>query len=168
MLLSEDAWALFVDWEVQARAAVESLRLELARDPDDRAATALVADLSERSEEFRLWWAEHGVHQRTHGTKRLDHPVVGGLDVQFESLQLPGDPGQTLYVYSTEPGTPSRDAMGAACELDPHRFSARLTYASSLSRAADSSSGTSCPSAQTVRAETGAPQSRCTTTTPVR
>lgn len=111
MVLSDEARALFVDWEDQARAAVESLRLELARDPDDRAAAALVADLSERSAEFRRWWGEHGVHQRTHGTKRLDHPVVGRLDVQFESLQLPGDPGQTLYVYSTEPGTPSRDAM---------------------------------------------------------
>lgn len=111
ILLSDEARSLFVDREVQARAAVESLRLELARDPDDRSAALLVTDLLERSEHFRQWWRAHGVHQRTHGTKRLEHPLVGRLDVQYETLQLPGDQGQTLYVYSTEPGTSSRAAM---------------------------------------------------------
>ena len=111
LLLSDEARQLFVDWDVQARAAVESLRLELAQDPDDRAAADLVAALAGSSPEFRRWWEEHGVHRRTHGTKRLDHPVVGRLDVQFESLSLPGDTGQTLYVYSTEAGSSSRAAL---------------------------------------------------------
>lgn len=111
ILLSDDARSLFVDWEVHARSAVESLRLELARYPDDAAAADLVAALTEQSPEFRRWWTEHGVHQRTHGTKRLDHPVVGRLDVQFETLQLPGDPDQTLFVYCAEPGSSSQEAL---------------------------------------------------------
>ncbi|GAA4868795.1 helix-turn-helix domain-containing protein [Actinomycetospora straminea] len=111
MLLDEDARTLFVDWEVQARAAVESLRLELGAHPHDRATTELVAELRDASAEFRAWWDEHRVHQRTHGSKRLRHPVVGDLTVDFETLTLPGDADCTLFVYTTEPGSPSRRAL---------------------------------------------------------
>ncbi|MFC5140043.1 helix-turn-helix domain-containing protein [Actinomycetospora rhizophila] len=111
MLLDEDARALFADWEVQARAAVESLRLAAGADPDDRATGALVGELRERSPDFRRWWDEHRVHRRTHGSKRLCHPVVGELTVEFETLTPPGDPDTTLFVYTTEPGSSSRRAM---------------------------------------------------------
>ncbi|WNE98217.1 helix-turn-helix transcriptional regulator [Streptomyces luomodiensis] len=111
MLLDEDARALFVDWELQARAAVESLRLELGADPHDRATRDLVAELRTKSAEFRGWWDEHRVYQRTHGSKRLCHPVVGDLTVDYETLTLPGDTDSTLYVYTTEPGSPSHQAL---------------------------------------------------------
>lgn len=112
VLLNEEARALFLDWDVQARAAVESLRLEAGNDPDDRATQELIAALSGASPEFRQWWSEHRVFQRTFGSKRLRHPIVGDLTVQYESLTLPGDPHQTLYVYSTEPASSSREALG--------------------------------------------------------
>ncbi|AXB48349.1 transcriptional regulator [Amycolatopsis albispora] len=111
MLLDEDARSLFVDWPEQARAAVESLRFETGRDPADRATAELVAELGERSPEFARWWEQHRVHQRTHGSKRLRHPVVGDLTVEYESLTPPGDPDTTLFVYTTEPDSPSRRAM---------------------------------------------------------
>lgn len=111
MLLSDGARRLFVDWEDQARTSVETLRLDVGRHPDDPLADALVADLTARSAEFRRWWAEHRVYQRTHGTKRLRHPLAGELTVDYETLTLPGDPDQTLFVYSTEPGTTSRAAL---------------------------------------------------------
>lgn len=111
-LLQDDAVrSLFVDWEVQARAAVESLRLDLGRHPGDPLGEELVSDLTARSPHFGRWWDEHGVHQRTHGTKRLHHPLAGDLTVDFETLTLPGDADQTLFLYSTEPGSPSRQAM---------------------------------------------------------
>ncbi|MDH6182081.1 transcriptional regulator with XRE-family HTH domain [Microbacteriaceae bacterium SG_E_30_P1] len=112
MLLSDDARQLFLDWDVQARAAVESLRLEAGNDPDDRATQELVSALAEASPEFRQWWGEHRVFQRTYGSKRLRHPIVGDLTVQYESLSLPGDQHQTLFVYSTEPASRSREALG--------------------------------------------------------
>ncbi|HYZ56503.1 MAG TPA: helix-turn-helix transcriptional regulator [Streptosporangiaceae bacterium] len=111
MFLDMDARSLFVDWHDQARAVVESLRFDVGRDPDDRATTALVAELRERSREFDQWWEQHRVHQRTHGSKRLRHPLVGDLTVEYETLTLPGDPDTTLFVYTTEPGSPSRRAM---------------------------------------------------------
>jgi hypothetical protein len=30
------------------------------------------------------------------GTKRLRHPVVGDLDLRFETMELPADPGLAL------------------------------------------------------------------------
>lgn len=111
MFLGDEPRNLFLDWEMQARAAVESLRLEVGRDPDDRATRALVDDLIDQSDDFRQWWSQHRVYQRTHGSKRLRHPVVGDLTVEYETLTLPDDPEQTLFVYTTEPGTSSRQAI---------------------------------------------------------
>lgn len=111
MLLDEDARALFADWEAQARAAVENLRLEAGNDPADRATAELVAELRAQSPEFVRWWDEHRVYRRTHGSKRLRHPVVGDLTVEYETLTLPGDPHTTVFLYSTEPGSPSQRAL---------------------------------------------------------
>lgn len=127
MLLDPDARSLFVDWPDQARAAVESLRFEVGRDPEDRGVAELIAELREHSPEFGEWWAQHRVHQRTHGSKRLHHPLVGELTVEYESLNPPGDPDTTLYVYTTEPGSSSRKAINLLAswtaptpESDPH------------------------------------------------
>ncbi|CAM3812233.1 helix-turn-helix transcriptional regulator [Kibdelosporangium persicum] len=111
MFLDPDARSLFADWPDMARAAVESLRFEVGRDPGDSVTTALVTELREQSREFDQWWEQHRVHQRTHGSKRLRHPLVGELTVEYETLALPGDPDTTLYIYTTEPGSASRRAM---------------------------------------------------------
>ena len=111
MFTSDQARNLFVDWPVQARMAVENLRLDFGGDPDDPAVIELVDELSSASSEFQTWWSEHRVFQRTYGTKRLRHPVIGELSVDYETFTMPGDPDQTLFVYLAEVGTPSRDAL---------------------------------------------------------
>lgn len=111
ILLSEQARELFQDWEEQARNAVAALRLEVGRNPGDPDTQRLVSELSENSDTFRAWWTEHHVHQRTFGAKRLRHALVGELTVQYETLTLPGDADQTLYVYTCEPGSASHEAL---------------------------------------------------------
>lgn len=111
ILLAPDARELFLDWPEQARTAVETLRLAHGSHPDDRGLQELIALLLEQSPEFRAWWAEHGVYQRTHGRKHLRHPVAGEVVVDYETLLLPGDPDQTLFIFTTEPASPSRDAL---------------------------------------------------------
>lgn len=111
MFLDNDTRTLFVDWEIQARVAVESLRLHAGADPHDRRTTALIADLREQSPEFDRWWQEHRVYQRTYGSKRLRHPVVGDLTVDYETLTPPGDPDTAMFVYTTEPNSPSQRAL---------------------------------------------------------
>lgn len=90
---------------------MENLRFDAGNDPGDQATAELVAELSQRSPELRAWWAEHRVYQRTSGSKRLHHPVVGDLTVDYETLVMPGDRDHTLFLYSTEAGTSSRQAL---------------------------------------------------------
>lgn len=45
------------------------------------------------------------------GTKQLHHPVVGDLDLSWEAMDLSGDPGLTMHIYSAGPGSPSADAL---------------------------------------------------------
>jgi hypothetical protein len=56
-------------------------------------------------------WAAHDVRIHTTGVKRLHHPVVGDLDLPYESFPLATDPGQSLLTYTAEPGSPSQDAL---------------------------------------------------------
>jgi len=39
-----------------------------------------------------------------YGSKRVNHPVVGRLDLNFESMDLPTDPGLQLNVYTAPAG----------------------------------------------------------------
>ncbi|MDQ0779645.1 transcriptional regulator with XRE-family HTH domain [Streptomyces aurantiacus] len=111
MFLAPETRSLFVNWETQARVAVESLRLEVGRNPDDQATLSLVTELRTRSSEFDRWWEEHRVYQRTHGSKRLLHPLVGELTVEYETVALPGDPDTALFLYTAEAGSASKQAL---------------------------------------------------------
>ena len=108
--LDPRAPAFLRDWDKAANDTVAILRAEAGRDPYDRALSHLVGELATRSDEFRVRWAAHDVRIHATGTKRLHHPVVGDLDLAYESLPLP-DHGQSLLVYVAEPGSPSQDAL---------------------------------------------------------
>jgi hypothetical protein len=79
--------------------------------PYDRALSDLIGLLSTRSEEFRNEWARHDVWVHRWGTKRVNHPLVGDLTLSYEVMEVPADPGLTLAVYSTEPGSASKAAL---------------------------------------------------------
>jgi transcriptional regulator with XRE-family HTH domain len=109
--LDPAAHEFYPDWDFMADVMVNNLRTEAGRDPYDRDLSDLVGELSTRSEEFRVRWAKHNVRLHRTGTKRFHHPVVGDLEVGYETLPLPADPGLALTVYSPEPATPSADAL---------------------------------------------------------
>jgi hypothetical protein len=88
------------------------LRLEAGRDPHDRALSALVGELSTQSEEFRGHWATHNVRLHHKGEKRFNHPVVGELELSYNRIELPADPGLMFVAYSPEPGSKSAEAFG--------------------------------------------------------
>ena len=99
------------DWDGIARQAVGSLRAEAGRAPDDRALTELVGELSLRSQNFRELWAAHDVVYYRSGAQPFHHPVVGDLDLDYDALEIPADPGQTIVAYTAEPGSAARDAF---------------------------------------------------------
>ncbi|GAA3715987.1 helix-turn-helix transcriptional regulator [Streptomyces tremellae] len=102
---------LFADWEAKAAETASSLRMYAGYCPDDPDLSALVGELSVKSDDFRRLWAAHEVPERSYGRKRLDHPLVGELELSYESLKLPDDPGQTLLLYHAEPGSPSAESL---------------------------------------------------------
>lgn len=109
--LDPAAHDFFVDWDRVAGDAAAMLRLEAGRNPHDRALIELVGELSTRSELFRQSWASHDVQFHRSGQKRLRHPVVGQLDLNYESMELPAEPGLTLNVYTAPADSPTADGL---------------------------------------------------------
>ncbi len=87
------------------------LRLYAGRHPDDPQLTELIGELSLHSDTFRRMWADHDVQAHTTGTKRLHHPLVGDLTLDYLVLAVEGDPEQTLTIYTPEPASPSAEAL---------------------------------------------------------
>ncbi|MBO2454424.1 helix-turn-helix domain-containing protein [Actinomadura barringtoniae] len=111
VFFDEDVRALYVDWWARARDVVAFLRLDLARPPVPPATQALIEDLSAASPEFRQIWAEHDIKAPEHGSHLYRHPLVGELELSYETLQLPGHPDLALVVHTAEEGTPSQEAL---------------------------------------------------------
>jgi hypothetical protein len=111
IFLDPHADGFFYDWDKVANDTVALLRAEAGRDPYDRQLSDLIGELSTRSDEFRSRWAAHNVRIHATGVKLIHHPVVGDLELAFESFPLAADPGQSLLTYTAEPGSPSQDAL---------------------------------------------------------
>jgi hypothetical protein len=101
----------FRDWNKAANDTVAILRAEAGRHPYDRRLSDLIGELSTRSDQFRSRWAAHDVQIHTTGVKLIHHPVVGDLDLPYESFPLAVDLSQSLLTYTAEPGSPTQDAL---------------------------------------------------------
>jgi transcriptional regulator with XRE-family HTH domain len=99
------------DWPHEALLAVASFRFQVAELPADPRAAALIGELSLASPEFARLWAEQPVRMCASGVKRLHHPEVGDIDLDFDVLHLPGGTGQRLLTMTACPGTPSEAAL---------------------------------------------------------
>jgi MmyB-like transcription regulator ligand binding domain len=81
-----------------------------------------VGELSTRSEDFRGRWAAHDVRIHSTGIKKQHHPLVGDLDLPYESLPIELGSTTSLVTYLAEPGyrprthsPSSRAGMPARC-----------------------------------------------------
>ncbi|WP_433268839.1 helix-turn-helix transcriptional regulator [Actinosynnema sp. CS-041913] len=109
--LQPETRRFYRDWPAVAADTVATLRLDAGRHPDDARLAELVGELSVKDETFRKLWAQHAVLEKTHGVKLIRHPVVGDLDLDYEMLRLPGDPGLHLGVYTAEEGSPTEERL---------------------------------------------------------
>ena len=100
----------YPEWERVATELVAHLRSEAGRNPYDRQLSDLIGELSTRSDEFRVRWAAHNVRFHHTGTKRIQHPVVGELDLRYETMELGAD-GLTVAIFTAEPGSASQQAL---------------------------------------------------------
>ena len=111
LFLDDRSRDFYLDWSDVAKDVVAALRIEAGRNPYDRGLSDLVGELSTRSEEFRTWWASHNVRLHRTSTKRMQHAVVGELELTGEALALPGDNGLTIITYTVEPHSAAEQAL---------------------------------------------------------
>src|ERR671926_412896 len=109
--LNPAAPEFFLDFDRVQDDVVAYLRAEAGRDPYDKELQDLIGELSTRSERYRQRWAAHDVRYHRTGVKRIHHPLVGDVTLDFEALELPGDEGQRLNIYTAPPQTPAAEAL---------------------------------------------------------
>jgi len=77
---------------------------------DDARRAEPVGDLSIRDPQFRQWWAGHHVAFKRRGARTYNHPVVGEITLDWDTLTSDAEPDQQLIIYTAEPGS-QRDVM---------------------------------------------------------
>lgn len=130
--LSPAARRFYTDWERMARFAVGALRVEAGKSPDDQELSNLIGELCTRSDAFRVLWGSHDVHVFRESTKRLNHPLVGDLALDQETLSLPDESGLSIVVYGAAPGTAAEEglrllASWSATNADEHNAASART-----------------------------------------
>lgn len=133
IFLDPRASEFWVDWEDLAAEAVGSLRNAVARDPYDKDLSDLIGELATRSDRFRQLWASRDVYVHKGGLMRINHAVIGRVDLTYEILRLETQPELAMLAFSAESGSPSHDALtllaswartvdGSSVENVRHRF----------------------------------------------
>ncbi|MBB4689559.1 helix-turn-helix transcriptional regulator [Amycolatopsis jiangsuensis] len=101
----------YPDWEEVATSTVAALRAN--RDPlrPDEALERLVGELSVASDEFARYWADYRLFKHGHGKKRLYHPTVGVMTLNYETLNIADSAGQFVSTYTADVGSPSEERL---------------------------------------------------------
>lgn len=106
-----------------AAQSVSSLRSASAQYPDDPELARLVRELREQSEAFERLWQESPAAPWLSHTKTIEHPDIGSITLDCESLTIP-DSGQTVIVYSAEPGTRAHQQLDLLRVVGTQRMAA--------------------------------------------
>ncbi|QDE41322.1 helix-turn-helix domain-containing protein [Luteibacter pinisoli] len=92
------------DWLRVAQFVVASFRADAARAGATAEITQLVDELSLSSPEFAALWRNNDIASHGDGLKKLHHPVLGPIELEFSTFAVEGRPDLTLMVYN--PSTP--------------------------------------------------------------
>lgn len=88
------------DRERMTRAVLAEFRTASARYPGDAWFEALIDDLKAVSPEFCRLWPHHDAPVTLDGHKRIEHPVLGFLEFEHITLQMPSDPDIRIMIYT--------------------------------------------------------------------
>ncbi|MFI6674193.1 helix-turn-helix transcriptional regulator [Kribbella sp. NPDC050470] len=109
--LAPEARAFYLEWDEVAADMSSILRRDSSSHPNDSKLNELIGELTVKSDEFRKWWPQHTVYECSFGSKPLMHPLVGRLEIEYETFPVPGQPDQQLFLYTAKKGSPSADAL---------------------------------------------------------
>lgn len=111
MFLDPRAKIVYLDWDQIAPRMVAILRAAAVTGVRDDSLEKLVGELTVASHEFARFWSDYRLFEHTHGVKRFFNETVGELKLNYETLALPGDRGQTVVVYSADRGSPAEEKL---------------------------------------------------------
>ena len=109
------------DWGQLTARAVAALRSLAGSDADDPRLNDLVGELSIRCDRFRQLWARHDSRPKRSGSVRLEHPVVGPLELSAEKMPIADTDRQLLIIFHAEPGSRSAQALAELSSPPPAR-----------------------------------------------
>ncbi len=92
------------DWETVARHVVGAFRADAVRAGASGEITALVEELSRISPHFAALWEDNDIVVHGDGVKRLNHPEIGPIELEFSTFAVAGRPDLAMIVYN--PATP--------------------------------------------------------------
>lgn len=110
LFLDPHSRGFFLDWDHVADDQVGSLRVQVGRNPQDKALSDLIGELSTRSDEFVTRWARRDVRLHRTSRKRLHNQVVGDIELTGNALELPGD-DLVLIAYTADIGSQAEDQL---------------------------------------------------------
>ena len=111
MFLDPRAKIVYLNWDQIAPQMVAILRAAAVTGVRNDILEKLVGELTVASPEFARFWSDYRLFEHTHGVKRFFNETVGELRLNYETLALPGDRGQTVIVYSADRGSPSEEKL---------------------------------------------------------
>lgn len=88
------------DWQNVARFVVGSFRADAARAGAGAEIAQLVEELSRASPEFEALWRDNDVVGHIEGVKRLRHPEIGLIELEFSVFAVDGRPDLAMMVYN--------------------------------------------------------------------
>jgi len=88
------------DWQRVARFVVGAFRADAARAGAGEEIRQLVDELSQMSPEFAALWNDNEVAGHGEGVKRLHHPDLGPIELEFSTFAVEGRPDLNMMVYT--------------------------------------------------------------------
>lgn len=88
------------DWESVARFVVGAFRADAARAGAVSEVGQLVDELCRLSPEFEAMWRDNNVNVHGEGIKRLRHPILGELMLEYSAFAVDGRPDLGMVVYN--------------------------------------------------------------------
>ena len=117
---------VLVDWDREVALAVAGFRADAGRDLVESDYQELIGELLEGSPEFAAIWARQDVRGRQEGRKRLQHPELGRLDLEFTILHVAEQPSLRLYLYTPADDGPTEARLRGAFRGASGRVAGRL------------------------------------------
>ncbi len=106
------------DWEGLARFVVGAFRADAARAGAVSEVTQLVDELCRASPEFKALWRENDVLVHGEGVKRLNHPRLGPIELEYSAFAVDGRPDLGMIVYNPVDSTLA-DRISSLLETRP-------------------------------------------------